>query len=519
MRSTASVIAWGLCILTLLVVATTAALAYLNRESIRSIDEANVIEIVLPIGYTLLGALVASRQPRNVMGWLFLAIALANSIPGLTTQYSRFALVTDPGAPFTPWVPWFGYLASSLVYPAGLAAMTLLLMPTGRLLSPRWALVAVVGIVITAVLLVIAILDPSMLEYAGLEEIPNPTGASGLERVTQGAIGTWGFLAGLGVLAAAAASVVVRLLRARGEERLQLRWVAYSVAFAVALNVGFTILGLLVLPMEAMAQLSVIVVIIGFGVAMPVGFAVAMLRYRLYDLDLILNRTLLYGAVSAVLLVAFGLANIVVQRAAESWFDQSSDLVAAALGLGAGLAFGPVRRWLRPLVDRALPARSRLTLLFTDIVESTQAIVDLGDERWREVLDRYRTLVRQELARCRGREVNTAGDAFFAVFDRPANGLRCAVAIREVVGELDLRIRTGLHIGEVEMRGEQVSGLAVHAAARVMGSAEAGEIMISGDLAEALGPGKELRDAGRRSLRGVPGEWQLYVVDAPPSTG
>ena len=97
------------------------------------------------------------------------------------------------------------------------------------------------------------------------------------------------------------------------------------------------------------------------------------------------------------------------------------------------LAFGPMRRAIQPLVDRALPARSRLTLLFTDIVESTQAIVDLGDEQWRDVLDRYRSSVRHELARHRGREVNTAGDAFFAVFDRPMNAVRCAMAMRDGV--------------------------------------------------------------------------------------
>jgi class 3 adenylate cyclase len=216
-----------------------------------------------------------------------------------------------------------------------------------------------------------------------------------------------------------------------------------------------------------------------------------------------------------VLLLAFGIANVLAQEVLQSAFDQGSDLVAGVLGLGAGLAFGPVRRWIRPLVDRALPARARLTLLFTDIVESTQAIVDLGDERWRELLDRYRGEVRSELARWRGREVNTAGDAFFAAFDRPINAVRCAVSMREGVGALGLRVRTGLHVGEVEMRGEQVSGLAVHAAARVMGQAGAGEIVVSGDLAAELPDGAvALREAGRRSLRGVPGEWQLYAVGA-----
>lgn len=171
-------------------------------------------------------------------------------------------------------------------------------------------------------------------------------------------------------------------------------------------------------------------------------------------------------------------------------------------------------RWLRPIVDRALPARARLALLFTDIVESTRAIVDLGDERWREILDRYRGVVRQELARHRGREVKTAGDAFFTAFDRPANAVRCAIAIRESVAELGLRVRTGLHFGDVELRGEQVSGLAVHAAARVMGAAGPGTIVVTGDLASRLPADIALQDAGQQSLRGVPGTWQLYEVEA-----
>ena len=512
MRFNPRAFAWPVAILTLGVVVTTLGLAIVNRGSIETLDQASPIETVLPIGYAILGGLVASRQPRNAAGWLFLAIAFANAIPGATTQYTRFALITNPDAPFSPWVPWFGYLLGTLVYPAGLAPIALLLIPNGRLLSPRWRMVVWAGVVLTAILELLTILDPQTISLEGLPAVPNPTGVPVLAGTNTGTVGSLAFVAGLGVLLAAAASVLIRLRRASAEERLRQRWVAYSVAFAVALNVGFTLVALVFLPQAEVVALSMFVVIIGFGLAMPVGFAVAILRYRLYDLDLLLNRTILYGSVTVVLVLVFGVADVLAQRALQSVFDQGSDLVAAALGLGAGLAFGPVRRWIRPMVDRALPARARLTLLFTDIVESTQAIVDLGDERWREVLDEYRTSVRHALSQCRGREVNTAGDAFFAVFDRPSNGVRCAVAIRQAVGELGLRVRTGLHIGDVEMRGEQVSGLAVHAAARVMGAADADQILVSGDLAAVLGEEVALRDAGRHTLRGVPGEWQLFEL-------
>jgi len=133
----ARVVAWTIAVLTLLMVAIAALLAFVNRASIRSLDEADAIEIVLPIGFAILGALVASRQPRNAMGWVFLAIGLANVIPGAATQYARYAIITDPQAPFTPWIPWFGFVASMIVYPAGLAPTALLPTPNGRLLSRR----------------------------------------------------------------------------------------------------------------------------------------------------------------------------------------------------------------------------------------------------------------------------------------------------------------------------------------------------------------------------------------------
>jgi class 3 adenylate cyclase len=122
--------------------------------------------------------------------------------------------------------------------------------------------------------------------------------------------------------------------------------------------------------------------------------------------------------------------------------------------------------------------------------------------------------VRADLARHGGHEVNTAGDAFFATFTRPLNGLLAARAIRSSVRELGLETRTGLHVGEVEMRGEQVSGLAVHTAARVMAAAGAGEIFVADAMRGALAAADfDLHDRGSHALKGVPGEWQLYALE------
>ncbi len=416
--------AWGICLITLAVVAGAIGLAIVNLDAIHDVDEANAIEIVLPIGFAILGGLVASRQPGNALGWLFLAISFCNGLPGLTSQYTRFALVTEPGAPFSPWISWIGYVTASLVYPAGLALAAIIRMPNGQLLSSRWRLVQWAGVAVTTLLVLAIILDPNALFFPGVPFVANPTGVPALAGVNQGAIGSALFLGGLGLLLVGGSSLVFRLRRATGDERLQMRWIVYAAIFSILASLGGAIYAIFFLQQTTAGLVITFVNILGFGVALPLSFGIAILRYRLYDLDLFLNRTIVYGAVTGMLLVAIGVVDVLAQRAMVAWFNQTSDFLPLALGLAAGLAFRPMRRAVQPLVDRVLPARARLTLLFTDIVESTQAIVDLGDERWREVLGRYRTMVRHELGRHRGREVNTAGDAFFAVFDRPANGVR-----------------------------------------------------------------------------------------------
>jgi len=188
--------------------------------------------------------------------------------------------------------------------------------------------------------------------------------------------------------------------------------------------------------------------------------------------------------------------------------------LAGFLGIVVGMLYGPIRRVVRPAVDRALPARSLVTILFTDIVGSTEQIVALGDDRWRILLGRFRTAVRQELSRYSGQEVDTAGDAFFATFQRPTQGVTCAVAIRAAAAQLGIQLRTGLHLGEVEMRGETLTGIEVHAAARVMAAAEPGEILLSAAIRAAIKDSQfATTDRGSRELKGVPGSWHLFGLD------
>lgn len=159
------------------------------------------------------------------------------------------------------------------------------------------------------------------------------------------------------------------------------------------------------------------------------------------------------------------------------------------------------------------PERVLATVMFVDIVGSTERAVALGDRGWRELLDAFQARVREHLARFRGREIDTAGDGFLAAFDGPARGIRCADAIRDAVRVLGIEIRAGLHTGECEVAGEKLSGIAVHVGARVAGKAAPGEVVVSQTVKDLVaGSGLQFDDRGAHVLKGVPGEWRLHAL-------
>jgi pimeloyl-ACP methyl ester carboxylesterase len=164
---------------------------------------------------------------------------------------------------------------------------------------------------------------------------------------------------------------------------------------------------------------------------------------------------------------------------------------------------------------RPAPEAERVlaTVLFTDIVGSTDHAATAGDHRWRRLLDAHDLQVRRELSRYRGREVDTTGDGFFATFDGPARAVRCATAIRDAVRSLGVEIRAGVHTGEVELADDRVTGIAVHLGARVADLAGEGEVLVSSTVKDLVaGSGIEFDDRGSHELKGVPGEWHLYAV-------
>jgi len=155
------------------------------------------------------------------------------------------------------------------------------------------------------------------------------------------------------------------------------------------------------------------------------------------------------------------------------------------------------------------------TVLFTDMVGSTERSAALGDKRWRDLLEAHNRVMREELDRFRGREIDTAGDGFFATFDGPARAVRCACAMRNELARLGIDIRAGLHTGECELVGDKVRGIAVHIGSRVASLARPGEVLVSSTVKDLVaGSGLEFEDRGVQTLRGVPGEWRLFAVIA-----
>jgi class 3 adenylate cyclase len=184
------------------------------------------------------------------------------------------------------------------------------------------------------------------------------------------------------------------------------------------------------------------------------------------------------------------------------WFGDSDQVLAEVAAFLTGE---------RPAVE---PDRILATVLFTDIVTSTERSAQVGDRRWKDLLDQHDTLIRPELERHRGRLVKNTGDGILATFDGPARAIRCAQAIAASVKSLGIEVRAGLHTGEVELRGEDVTGIGVNIAARVMDAAGPGEVVVSSTVKDLVaGSGLRFSDRGNHDLRGVPGEWRLFAVE------
>jgi class 3 adenylate cyclase/alpha-beta hydrolase superfamily lysophospholipase len=224
---------------------------------------------------------------------------------------------------------------------------------------------------------------------------------------------------------------------------------------------------------------------------------------------------------------------LVLHRAGDTMVDKRHSLYLAEHIPGArlvevpgdeALSFGPESVLLLDEIEEFLTGarhtsdaeRILATVMFSDIVDSTQRAAALGDRRWRDLLEGIEVSVTRELSRFRGRAIKTMGDGFLATFDGPARGIRCATAIRDgAKAQFGLEVRSGLHTGEVEVIGNDVGGIAVHIGARVGAAAGPGDVLVSGTVKDlVVGSGIQFEDRGERELKGVPGTWRLWAVAA-----
>jgi hypothetical protein len=335
-------LAWAVCTLVLVLIVCAVALSVPNRYGLWRVD------FLIAVGSAaLVGALVASRQPQNPVGWFSLGHALCFVLGEFGRQYAIYGTLTEPGAlPFARAMIWPTYW----VWYPGIFLMICLLplyFPDGRLVSGRWRWVSGFAVVFCVGVTSLAMVRPGDDEAAG---IPNPLGVEGLVEESGSLSTVFGILvpASWAILSiAAAASLVVRFWRSRGKERQQLKWFVYALVICVlALIAGQAFLNDL-LP-TGVREFVFVVTLESLWVAL----AVAILRYRLYDIDLIINRTLVYGSLT-VLLVATYLGGVVgLQYVFRALTGQESTLAVVASTLAIAALFGPLRRRVQGLVDR-----------------------------------------------------------------------------------------------------------------------------------------------------------------------
>jgi hypothetical protein len=292
--------------------------------------------------FPTVGAVVATRRPHNPIGWIFLAAGIPFALSGFAHGYATYALFTEPGS--LPGAEVMAWLASWLFIPPLFAVPTFLflLFPEGSALSSRWRIVgwmAVLGIVCT----LLFAFAPGRLEEPPFDEVVNPFGIESAESILD-LVSTIGWASMLLSILAAAASMLVRFRRARGRERQQLKWIASAAGlFALANVVGSTTLS------SANEEIGQLVVLFAYA-GIPVAAGVAILRYRLYDIDRILNRALVYGALTALLAAAYVTIVVALQNVIPG--AGGSDLTIAGSTLAVAALFRPLRSRVQGFIDR-----------------------------------------------------------------------------------------------------------------------------------------------------------------------
>lgn len=446
---------------------------------------ADGIAILAALAWIGLAVLVFLRRSRDLLG-LLLAVGFLSFGVVMGTFTSTGAVIAMGRAnPGPPWPATVILMANAVSLPWAYC------FPDGRFV-PRWSIA--LAVVWLALWLVPAAGGPFLSQPAEtilISSIVASTGASFTYRYWR---------------------------RSSAVQRQQLKWVILGGLVFVVVYLLLVPTGALLLQgnpsTEAFLWRTIHQAILSLAViAIPIALGIAIFRQGLLDIDLLINRALTYAAITVILAIVFvaisGASNLVIRAAT----GQRSDFVLLAAVVPVALAFMPMRARALKIADRFVVDRKVMTLLFIDIVGSTNRAYELGDRDWRELLERFRSTVRRCLKRYGGKEIDTTGDGFFITFAGPDQALRCAHKLIESVRPLGLEIRAGVHIGEVQVDGHHVEGANVHLAARVMSEAGPGEVLVSGAFRDVVaGSEIDLRDRGPRALKGVPGQVQLFAA-------
>jgi hypothetical protein len=335
-RRSAARLAWTLWGLSVVSATLGLLLMFLNGSFKDLLDESLGIDAALALTFPTVGAIIASRRPSNAIGWIFCTIGLCGGAEVFTVEYGIYALVTNPGSLpaglIATWIGTWVWLPSVTLT----ITFLLLLFPHGRLLSPRWRPVAWLAAGLTVVAVVFFALAPWDLLDPGIPA-RNPFGIEGL-RDFGVAIATPVFVIGIPTMLLSVASLVLRFRRSRGEERQQLKWFVYA---------GVLSVGAILIPSAASSLLQLLVLPL-----LPVAAGIAILRYRLYDIDLIINRTLVYGSLTVVLILLYMGGVVALQGIFRVLTGQESQLAIVASTLVIAALFNPLRRRIQSFIDR-----------------------------------------------------------------------------------------------------------------------------------------------------------------------
>jgi len=433
--------------------------------------------------WCLVGLLIAVRRSRDLFG-LFLFAAFVST--GLLTTDLPVIL------PMQRTDSWALFQSLALYSASALSIPSVYVFPDGRFV-PRWSVgLAIVWIGWSLLRVATSAADPNVLP------------------------------AGVVLISALIVSTVFaqayRYRYADPVQRQQLRWLVlgglfFAAAFLAIVPIPYAFPELREAGLGFLYRVTSSIVFSFSIAALPVLLAIAILRQGLLDIDLLLNRALAHGSLAAVLVAIFLVVSAVTDSLFGAMTGGRSTLVPAATALPLAALFV----WMRARVVRAtarfMSGRRVRTLMFVDVVGSTALAVRIGDRAWRDLLERFRAACRRQLRHFHGEEVDTAGDGLFASLTGPEEGVRCAVAIIGMVRALDIEAKAGVHIGEVEVYGENVAGVAVHVAARLVGLARPSEVLVSSEVRDILaGSELDFSARGEHQLRGLPGMHRVFAL-------